>query len=383
MLKCPCNVAATLRHVTLSVTAVSKLLLHLFKLLKRRQLLLCSEAPKSVERSIVCTNIISCCLGHRAGDEPAIVPRVIGRMADAAEVVADAVFGLQAADGVEGAGCFLQGLVRAVSVAEPRTATEPIAVMHRRHYIYPMSGNEQSKTYSYPPIIEVVAEVRLVEPVNANRQKKAKDWISRRYEIVNQERQVEANIDFAGRTATFKDSPLTFRLNSADFTNRCTLAPHAVAWVRNAPYEGWEAFQARIAEELPLALDAYGMPVVARVGLRYVNRIDVEPNNGIVHYEDFLNFRISHGEILEPTSAFQWQVTKVFPDLGLSAIVQSAVVEPELPDCASFSFDIDVFYEPKASQQAREILERLEDMRRLKNAIFEAGITDRARENYK
>lgn len=249
-------------------------------------------------------------------------------------------------------------------------------------YMTAMISESSTLPYAHPPIVEAIVEVRLAAEANEAKQKKANNRIAGRYANSSVERQIAAKIDFNGRSVTFEDKPPIYRLSSEDQTELCSLGAQSVSWVRRAPYEGWASFKKRIMVELPMALKSYGDPRIARVGLRFVNRIDVKSVDGLAHYEDYLNFRISHGDLLEPTLGFQWHLVKDFPDQGLKANVQSAVLEPEIPGFAAFSFDIDVFCDVNVPQSAENILEKLESMRPLKNLIFETGITEQARKAY-
>ncbi len=245
-----------------------------------------------------------------------------------------------------------------------------------------MTAEFQIQPYANPPIIEAVFEVRFAEPISEAKVTKAKDWLTNQYANSATEVQAEVKVDFATRSAKFIDVGKKFRLTSTDQTNLCLLAPASAIWVRLAPYEGWESFAARIASELPTTLKAFGNPPLARLGLRYVNRIDVKLIDGIARHEDYLNFRIVHGELLEPTNGFQWRLVKEFNELNLKANVQSGVVETEVPGFAAFSFDIDIFCDSILPKNANEIIEKIEYMRQLKNKIFEAGITEKARKAY-
>lgn len=246
-----------------------------------------------------------------------------------------------------------------------------------------MPAENIPQPYSHPPIVEVLVEVRLVSEVSTAKLKKVHDRIAGKYSNSKMEVQTEAKVDFAARSATFVDKPPIFQLSTADQTDLCVLSVLSFAWLRRAPYEGWEPFRDRISGQLAVALKAAGAPKIGRLGLRYVNRIDVEFKDGLAHYEDYLNFRILHGELLEPTQGFQWHLVKEFSDLGLKANVQSAVVDQEIPGMGAFTFDIDVYTEIDVPQLADDILTKLEAMRTLKNSIFEAGVTDYARKQYR
>lgn len=246
-----------------------------------------------------------------------------------------------------------------------------------------MTATDLSQRYAKPPIVEAICEIRLSEPAAANKVRKSANWLKGRYADLNAEVQAEVKVDFASRSASFTDAGEIYRMTSTDQTNLCVLAPLSLAWVKRAPYDGWDSFFERLSAELPIALKGYGSNTLARVGLRYVNRIDVKLVDSLARHEDYLKFRIVHGDLLEPTNGFQWQLVKEFNDVNLKATVQSGVVEQEIPGFAGFSFDIDVYCDTSLPRNIEGILGKLTQMRDLKNRIFEAGITEQAREGYK
>jgi len=245
-----------------------------------------------------------------------------------------------------------------------------------------MTLESHPQRYAFPPIVEVIFEVRLAEEAGAPKIKKASDWLSGRYSNVALEDQIEAKLHFATRSAEFTDKPRIYKLTNWDQTEELVLSVTSCAWVRRAPYEGWDPYYGRIASELPVLLKALKTIKIERIGLRYINRIDVPKVDEIARYEDYLNFKIHSDGMLEPNAGFQWTVKKEYPELNLSANVQSSVVQPEIIGTIAFAFDIDIMSETDVPQSEAEILRKLPAMRYLKNAIFEAGITERARKLY-
>lgn len=236
--------------------------------------------------------------------------------------------------------------------------------------------------YAFPPIVEVIFEVRIAGEASAAKIKKAADWLGGRYRNTVEEHQVEAKLHFANRSAEFTEKPSIYRLTNEDQTEELALSVSSCAWVRRAPYEGWEPFYDRISSELPNLMKAIAPVRIERLGLRYINRIDVPMIDQIARYEDYLNFRIHTDDMLEPNVGFQWAIKKEYPNERLSANVQSSLVQPEILGTIAFAFDIDVMTEAAVPQTEREILAVLPTMRAIKNAIFEAGITERARKLY-
>lgn len=240
---------------------------------------------------------------------------------------------------------------------------------------------EPTEDILYPraPIVEAVMELRF-ENVAASRLRKAADAIQAQYENRETDKLFEGNLNFEARSSSFKEISDRFRFSSWDQTDLLIMTSGAATWSRLAPYEGWQQFCGRIAEQLPKLHKSLGRPRPTRLGLRYINRIDVPvAADDVCYHENYLTFHIVTDDLLNPTDGFQWALTKKFPARDLAVNVQSGSVASELPRHSAVSFDIDVFTLVDVPNEVDDILEKLGDMRRLKNEIFEAGITDEAR----
>ncbi|WP_162184713.1 TIGR04255 family protein [Sphingomonas hengshuiensis] len=239
-------------------------------------------------------------------------------------------------------------------------------------------------TYSSPPIIEAVIEVRFGEPAKDTRLLKASDWLKPRYSNVSIEEQIEANVDFPTRHAEFVSGGRRYRHSSDDLADAVVLSHTGVAWTRLAPYEGWDQFLSRASQELKSVLKALASPRLTRIGLRFINRIDVPSDiDGLAHYEEYINYRIEAGPLMEPSMGYQWLIRSHHSNHNLIAILQSATVPPEIPGTSAFTLDIDIASVENVPQSSDTVSEKLGHMRELKNDIFEAGITEKARELYR
>lgn len=247
-----------------------------------------------------------------------------------------------------------------------------------------MPTEPAGRVYRRPPITEAVIEMRFATAANEARIKKAADWLGPKYGEILPQQNTEVKFDFALETAVFERGAPSYRLSNSDQTNVLTVKDNSATWSRLAPYEGWDSFRTRFAVEAEQIFKAFAEPSISRIGLRFINRIDVPKAEGedIVRYEDYLNFHINAGPMFDPLDAYQWVVQKRDRETGLSLIVQSAIAEQEIPGTGAFVFDIDVFDDAPRPARLTQILDRLDTMRNLKNTIFEAGITDRARQDY-
>lgn len=241
-----------------------------------------------------------------------------------------------------------------------------------------MASITEEAFYPRAPILEAVVELRFPTVPMANA-RKAVSSVKTQYDSYTEEMQVEGKLDFQSKSASFKELGPKLKCASSDQTNGYVVTTEAVVWYRLAPYDGWPSFYRRIAQEMPKVLKALGNPEITRIGTRYVNRIDFPIRDELAYHEDYLKFRIDGGQMLDVHNGFQWTVQKTFPDLGLNATIQSGTAQSEIPGHSAVFFDIDVYRQLEVPRKSDDILICLDVMRLLKNDIFEAGITDEAR----
>lgn len=240
--------------------------------------------------------------------------------------------------------------------------------------------------YAAPPIFECVMELRFREAAKPNFVEKAarrlKDFYehSRTEQLVNYEVRLENG---AVQTDSSQPTPV-IRLTSDDQTDTCSVMVDKVFWGRLAPYSGWEEFSGRIDRDLAAFKRDVDPRRLARIGLRYRNRIDVpvDEEKQLCHYEEYLRVKIDLPDFLDPTEGFEWRVKKDFKDLGLSAVIMSGVMEPQIPMMGAFLLDIDISAEVDDTVSRADIPAMLAKMRKLKNQIFESSVTDVARKSF-
>jgi uncharacterized protein (TIGR04255 family) len=118
---------------------------------------------------------------------------------------------------------------------------------------------------------------------------------------------------------------------------------------------------------------------ISRAALRYVNRIDVaEP---LTNIDDYLhtNPHIAAG-LPQNIDGYFMQVSIPFPKIEGRAIITETIIPPATPGTVSIVLDIDVFKQFLTPVTDDEAWSTLEKIHNLKNEIFEACITDKARE---
>lgn len=170
-----------------------------------------------------------------------------------------------------------------------------------------------------------------------------------------------------------------FRAISTDAKTVCQRQLTGFTFSRLAPYESWEPFR-DLAREL---WDQYRMAVaheaVTRIAVRYVNRIDLpESPVELKHY-----FRTSpevSSDLPQFMEGFFMQVRLPQAEIESTAILNQTIVPSGKADCTSVVLDIDLFRDHAIPGDECGLWDCFEVLHDRKNAIFEACITDAARE---
>ncbi|HEV2293397.1 MAG TPA: TIGR04255 family protein [Tepidisphaeraceae bacterium] len=148
---------------------------------------------------------------------------------------------------------------------------------------------------------------------------------------------------------------------------------------RLAPYEHWETLQQE-ARPLWERYRAIAAPeAVTRVAVKYINRFDIP-----LPIRDLKDFFRTNPEVSpdmpQGLAAFFMQLQIPYPDLESMLILTQTLVPPPQAGLVSVVLDIDLFRANNLPTSDEAIWQLLEQLREKKNEIFEACITDAARE---
>lgn len=263
-----------------------------------------------------------------------------------------------------------------------QTCNRPIAKIGKAaNRVGGMTSTALGPPYDAPPIIEAVVQLRFAEPVSKSVFKKLLKRLKREY--ANELPQIAkgASIDFETEKTSFSTEQQS-KLSSQDEADVLVVGEAVLSWSRLAPYEDWQSLWERVKREVQIAHDLTGFRKLARIGVRYINRIDVPSEGEIARYENYLTINLTLPPLCEAVNNYGWRFEREFPELGLRAIVQSAVVAPEIPRHAAFLLDIDVGAMQDLPTRLDELEPFLGKMRKLKNDIFELSITPEARASF-
>jgi uncharacterized protein (TIGR04255 family) len=241
-----------------------------------------------------------------------------------------------------------------------------------------------SPGYKRAPITEAVIEIRFTNPVTVKKLDKIYKKFSTSYLHHQDVKNIKVDLRLPGHQTGIPkaefDQELGHRLSTTDMTELLVLWPSAFVVSQLAPYPGWDVFFQRFVRDWKIWKRSMGHPSVARIGVRYINRIDIPISGPIVEYEKFINVYPKLPDVLGPVNAYGVQAVLPIVDIGCKLTLNSAIVASPILDHASFVVDQDISKEVDAPQSDNAIYELLSEIRKRKNIIFEACITDSARE---
>jgi uncharacterized protein (TIGR04255 family) len=180
-------------------------------------------------------------------------------------------------------------------------------------------------------------------------------------------------------TATAKQDQMGYAFVGGDGKHVVQFRVNGFTFSRLAPYQTWE----QLRNEAKTLWEAYrrivgALPVV-RVGLRYVNQLDLPRE--MRDFRDFIRlYPEVSADLTQQLAGFFLQVQIPQQDLGAMLVLNEAMVPPSGPDVVSVVLDIDVSKQGLKLESDDEIWNVLDALRLRKNLIFEGCITNNTRE---
>lgn len=178
-----------------------------------------------------------------------------------------------------------------------------------------------------------------------------------------------------GTAATHTSAGVLY--HSLDRKQFFRLTPQGFTFGRQNPYESWATFVAEARRVWDVCLP--DLKYVGRLGLRYINRLDLPLP--VRDFKDYLR------TIPEISSDMPQELSGMFMRIQLpieanemQVFLTEAMIQPDRPDVVSIVLDIDVSSTTGRQSVSDDLWQRFEHFRSIKNEVFEACITDRMRE---
>jgi uncharacterized protein (TIGR04255 family) len=234
--------------------------------------------------------------------------------------------------------------------------------------------------YKRPPITEAVIGINFATPIPEESLQKASDRFAKHYP------QHHAVQNFTVAVAMINGKPNTgplnqelgHRRNDVGMTELLVLWRSEFTLSQLAPYPGWEAFIGRFARDWKIWKRAAPRRDIVRVGVRFINRIDIPVNNGKVEYEKYLAVYPKLPSLYPAIDVYAMQA-RIPLDGGCHLTLNSAAVPSPIIGHNSFVLDLDIAKDQGLPQNDADLLQLMNQIRKMKNDVFESFITNRAR----
>lgn len=146
------------------------------------------------------------------------------------------------------------------------------------------------------------------------------------------------------------------------------------------PYTNWEEFSSEAFAQLKKYIDLAKPNLVTRIGLRFINRIDLPLDDQKL--SDYINYHPAIPAGL-PQKLDKYFLQMQIPSHdGISKALISQTFEQSRNGSVPFIIDIDVFQEERL-KITESLVERFNTLRNLKNDIFEDLVTDNCKKFFK
>ena len=240
--------------------------------------------------------------------------------------------------------------------------------------------------YLRPPIIEAVIGISFSQPIKDSVLATADRRFAKYYpaHLENEHTSLLVNritgADSRLSSGVQEQSIRGHRRMSSAMDEVAVLMPDSLTVSQLAPYSGWDAFFARLRRDLAMYKRPGTNREISRIGVRYINRIDIAASGNVVEHEQYLNLYPRTPPELGHIVGYGMQTTFHLESIGCFATLNTAPVPSPTLGHASFMLDIDVYKSSDLPLNNAGIFSLLGQMRTEKNRIFEACITQQARD---
>ncbi len=247
--------------------------------------------------------------------------------------------------------------------------------------------NESFQHLSHAPIVEAVIDIRaraatVLEESLLKKQLEAK-LIG--YQFLDSQRQIqiqhEVNLQSeALPSQTIRDVGWKgLRFQSADKKHIVHFNRDGYIFSRLEPYQGWDSLYQEGMRLWRIYVELARPVEVHRVGLRYINRIQLPPD--VLRFEDYFERAPVPPKGLDlPFYGFMHQDTLAIPESSYAINVIKTIQPPKPAGVQGLGLilDIDAFTSQGFELNDAVLAQRLLEMRWLKNKVFFGSVTSKA-----
>jgi len=249
--------------------------------------------------------------------------------------------------------------------------------------------------YQKPPILEAVIDFRFskVDTISDNKSIlmfiKKHEGVFVKSEPLH-EHSVVIKTEIGAESDVHSDhAHVGYRLTDGSDTKVLQIKHKNFSSSQLKPYTTWSEFRSNTKSLWDSYVEITRVENVERIGLRYINRIDI-PSNHFAMEEYFSLYPHMDDQLVkESLSGFFMQVSvpqATKPSAtgkNARAIINMGLTPPALDGHTSILLDIDVSAEVQLGSNSNDIWEILNHFRTVKNTLFESSITNQTRGLFK
>ena len=233
--------------------------------------------------------------------------------------------------------------------------------------------------YANPPITEAVVEIIFNVALDDSDLEKISGRLQKFYPELKITNDVQVMLNLKDQSSIKTEKFPKREFSTADKTEAVVLKAKSIIVSQRAPYRNWELFSARVKRDIALITGGPSLPKSDRIGMRYINRIDIQESGPVIEESHYLKIFVAHPPEFALFAEYSLSFSMLAEDLNGAITVRSGLVESPLVDHRSVLLDIDVFSDREIPQRLDKIEPLLDLMNGRARATFEACITDKCR----
>jgi uncharacterized protein (TIGR04255 family) len=234
--------------------------------------------------------------------------------------------------------------------------------------------------YSKAPITEATIDLRIAVPEDfaLARLEHLQTVLDEGYSEKQNIRFDELLVQPEAHTTAHRSQQIGYRFVNADKRRIVQARMDGFAFSLLAPYERWETFSQEARRLWERFRDHIQPLAVTRLGVRYINRLDVP--SPTIELKEYLATvpEIAEG-LPQVLQRYFMQLVLPMEAIHATAIINQALVPPPIPDTTSIMLDIDLFRDQDVPQDEEGIWQAFGQLREGKNQIFNASLTHKAK----
>ncbi len=243
------------------------------------------------------------------------------------------------------------------------------------------------RRYPHAPITEALIAIGYELPSETRLEDilRVREALKSDYPGCDEQFTVQIKLDVAERTGrTTPSEPVGYRLLSADGRRVVRVTLTDFAFSQLAPYDRWDVLHGEARRTWDVVDRILQPRQINRIGVRFINRIDIPATNNLGIDLD-VYFHVAPRvppELPQVMSTYFVRLAVPFESPGGVLILTLTAIPPPATGLVSALLDIDAVVQD-IQMDALTAWRTVNDLRDVKNAAFEASITDAARELFR